>query len=544
MQWVRAWQGAGKRWRAARGGVLQAAPPAWSPARWCARCCLLAWVLSCSLLLGACSGSDQPAARPRPTEPARPPSADLDAQLAATLAQQGFTGSVEQGLESRLGRRLDARLVELGRVLFFDQVASLHNDNSCAACHAPSHGYGDTQSIAIGIQNNGLVGPGRLGPRNQRRSPAVANTAFYPKLMWNGRFFAPGGDPFDNARGFSFPQPEGSTRFRPNDPLIRHLLVAQAHLPPTELNEATGFTGIRDGIDARYYQFDDGKGDTVPALDAGGARNEPIRSRVEQRLNASPAYVARFGEAFREVAAGKPVDIGMFARAIAEFEFSLRGANAPIDRFARGDARAMSGAEKRGALLFFGKARCVACHAVGGKSNEMFSDFEMHNVGVPQIAPVFGLGTGNTIFDGPGEDEDYGLAQLTGQARDRYRFRTSPLRNVGVQAAFFHNGAFTRLEDAIRHHLDVPASLRTYDATRAGLAPDLARRMAPPGNVLENLDPLLRDPLRLSEQEFEDLVRFVRSGLLDERMLPEQACAQVPRSLPSGARLPRFESCP
>jgi cytochrome c peroxidase len=30
--------------------------------------------------------------------------------------------------------------------------------------------------------------------------------------------------------------------------------------------------------------------------------------------------------------------------------------------------------------------------------------------------------------------------------------RTSPLRNVAVQPTFMHNGAFTGLEDAMRHH--------------------------------------------------------------------------------------------
>jgi len=244
------------------------------------------------------------------------------------------------------------------------------------------------------------------------------------------------------------------------------------------------------------------------------------------------------------VRAGAPIDISMFARAIAEYEFILKGANAPIDRYARGDTTAMTDAQKRGALLFFGKANCVACHAVSGKSNEMFSDFRMHNIGVPQIAPVFGAGTGNVIFDGPGEDEDFGLEQVTGLAGDRYRFRTSPLRNVALQPAFFHNGAFTRLEDAVRHHLDPMASLRSYDAKRAGVAPDLAKRMAPIANVAASIDPLLRRPLQLSEQEFGDLVAFVRSGLLDENTLPAVACSHIPDALPSGMPLASFQSCP
>ncbi|MCS0589907.1 cytochrome-c peroxidase [Massilia norwichensis] len=499
-----------------------------------------ALLLALSLALAGCGGADQP----RKAPPAPPPPPTLDQQLAATLAQHGFTGTVEQKLESRLGRPLDFKRADLGRLLFFDPVSSLHNDNSCAACHSPSHGYGDTQSIAIGIQNNLIVGPDRQGPRNRRRSPMILNAGFFPRLMWNGRFFAPSGDPFDNSLGFSFPQPEGSSTFRPHDPAVPQLLVAQAYLPPTELIEEAGFTGIRDGLDPRYFQFDDGKGETCPALDTGGFRNGPIRARVEQRLNAIPAYVQKFGEAFDEVRSGARIDISMFARAIAEYEYILKGANAPIDRFARGETGAMTDGQKRGALLFFGKANCVACHAVGGKSNEMFSDFRMHNIGVPQIAPAFGVGSGNVIFDGPGENEDYGLEQVTGLASDRYRFRTSPLRNVALQPAFFHNGAFTRLEDAVRHHLDVMASLRSYDAKRAGVAPDLAQRMAPIANVAASIDPLLRRPLRLRAEEFDDLVEFVRKGLLDEGTLPALACTHIPDALPSGMPLPTFQSCP
>jgi cytochrome c peroxidase len=469
---------------------------------------------------------------------------DVDQQLGITLRKLGFTGSVEKSLEQRLGRKLDRRLANVGRMLFFDQVSNLHNDNTCSGCHSPSHGFGDTLSMAIGVQSNLLVGPHRQGPRNQRRTPSVVNTPFYPNLMWNGRFSATSGDPFDNSLGFRFPEPEGTRKFPANDPLVRHLLIAQAHMPPTELNEAAGFTGVRTGIDPRFFQFDDGKGMRVPALDASGYRNDPIRAAVVQRLNAVPEYVARFGDIFHEVRAGVPIDIVMFGRAIAEFEFTLVRANAPIDRFARGETTAMTEQEKHGALLFFGKANCVACHAVSGKSNEMFSDFQMHNIGVPQIAPYFGVGKGNTIFDGPGEDEDFGLGQITGLVQDRYKFRSSPLRNVALQPAFFHNGSFTVLEHAIRHHLNVRGSLKHYDAKKAGVAADLTSRMAPIGNVSASIDPLVASPGRLNEQEFNDLVRFVRNGLLDERALPSRMCKLVPSALPSGAPVPIFETCP
>ena len=467
----------------------------------------------------------------------------LDRPLAAVLRQNGFTGKIQSTLTDRLGRPLNARLIEVGRMLFFDTVGGLHNDNTCAGCHAPATGMGDSQSIAIGIGNNGVVGSARKGPRNQRRTPSVVNTAFFPSLMWNGRFSAPSGDPFNNSLGFLFPAPEGNTAFPPNDAVVRHLLIAQAHMPPTELNEAAGFTGTKGTISAKFDPFDDGLGGIVPLPDQSGSRNEPIRQKVLERLNALPAYRDLFGKVFPLVNTGTPIDFKMFAQAIAEFEFSLVRANAPIDRYARGDRDALSAAEKRGALLFFGKADCVACHAVARASNEMFSDFQNHNVGVPQLAPPFGPTSSNTLFDGPGADEDFGAEQNTGNAADRYKFRTSPLRNVALQPAFFHNGAFTRLEDAVRHHLDVFTSARQYSPPAAGVAPDLTGPVGPIEPVLQAIDPLVANPTRLREAEIQDLVRFVGEGLLDPQAKSANLCRLVPDALPSGNRPLVFEGC-
>jgi len=471
----------------------------------------------------------------------------LNARLAAVLDREGFTGRIESTLERRLGRPIDARLADLGRLLWFDTLHSLRHDNTCGGCHSPTNGFGDSQGMAIGVQNNGLVGPDRAGPRNQRRSPLVVNTAFLPALMWNGRFSARSGDPFDNTLGFHFPPPEADARFPPRSPVFRHLLQAQAHIPPTEMVEVAGFTGVcrqQDlGPASPFCQFDDGLGEVVPLPDSSGFRNEPIRQEGLALLNRAPEYRRLFGESFAAVASGRPIDFTMFGLAIAEFEFTLTFANAPIDRFARGRHDAMTDAEKRGALLFFGKAGCVACHAVAGASNEMFTDFENRVAGVPQIAPQFGAAAGNMIFDGPGADEDFGLEQITGDPADRYKFRTAPLRNLAVAPAFFHNGAFTRIEDAIRHHLDVFESARRYDPMAAGVAADLAQRLGPIEPVLARLDTKLRRPIALSRSEFSDLVAFVRDGLFDPRAQKDRLCTLVPQSVPSGSPVLTFEGC-
>jgi len=431
----------------------------------------------------------------------------LDQQLTAVLVRLGFTGRVESTLEQRLGRKLDNDLVDTGRLLFFDTAGGLNNDNNCSGCHSPTHGFGDTQSIAIGIDNNGIVGPDRAGPRNQRRTPMVINTAFFPNLMWNSRFAALSHNPFDNSAGFQFPLPEGSTlSYQP------HLLVAQAFIPPTERVEVAGFTFPGD--------------------------NNDIRNEVLRRINAVPEYRKRFGKIFPSVRDGGPITFDMFGLAIAEFEFSLVFAEAPIDEFARGQKNALTDDQKRGALLFFGDARCVQCHQASGSSNEMFSDFSQHVIGVPQIAPS----VGNVTFDGPGQNEDFGLEQVTGNSADRYKFRTSPLRNIALQPAFFHNGAFTRLEDAIRHHLDVFASAHNYNAEIAGVDKDLMAPMGPIEPVLARVDPILATPIKLTNDEFQQLVDFVRNGLLDRKAKPANLKRQIPKSVPSGFPVLKFQA--
>lgn len=463
--------------------------------------------------------------------------AGLDDDLASALQKAGFTGRLEESLEKRLGGPVNLQVADLGRLLFFDKIMGLHSDNSCAGCHSPTNGFGDTQAIAIGIQSNDVVGPKRRGPRNQRRTPMLLNDAFYPALMWNGRFEAVSGDPFDNSKGFHFPDPEGDTRFQARDPRFTHLLMAQAHIPPTELTEAAGFTGAAVGIDPRLTIFDDGKGSALPDADASGSRNEPIRTMVLKKLNDSAAYRKLFAGTFPQ-SNGK-IEFEQVGRALAVFQFALTFANAPVDRFAQGERSAMSDSQKRGALLFLGKAGCVRCHLA---SNDLFSDFQMHNAGVPQIAPVFGVGTGNAIFDGPNEDEDFGLEQVTGKPEDRYRFRTPPLRNVALQPAFFHNGSFQRLEDAVRHELNAFESARRYNPQAAGTPVDLSR-LGPVEPVLSRLDPMLRQAVTLSRTEDEDLIEFVRGGLLDARAHPKRLCELVPQAVPSGMTLQNFQGC-
>ena len=127
------------------------------------------------------------------------PSRISTTHLTAALNQAGFTGSIEATLEGRLGRRIDKKLANLGRLLWFDNAGGLHSDNTCGGCHSPTHGFGDTQSIAIGIQNNASSDKTALDRvisvgLQLRRIPPFTQT-----LCGMDDFLSASGDPFDNS---------------------------------------------------------------------------------------------------------------------------------------------------------------------------------------------------------------------------------------------------------------------------------------------------------------------------------------------------------
>jgi cytochrome c peroxidase len=268
---------------------------------------------------------------------------------------------------------------------------------------------------------------------------------------------------------------------------------------------------------------------------------EPMRIADAVIVVAVPCGLALFREAGPP--RNEPIDFFMFGKAIAEFEFTLVFADAPLDRFARGDVSSMSPSQKRGALVFFGKGKCVEWHKTEGGSNEMFSDFEEHVIGVPQIGPAFGATQGSVIFSGPGENEDFGREERTGNPADRYKFRTAPLRNLAVAPGFFHDGAYTQLDDAIRFHLNVTESARNYSPVAAGLPDDLTHRVGPP--VPKTLlDPRMKNRIKLTEEEIRDLVHFVENGLTDQRAKKPNLCDLIPATVPSGLPPMIFEGCP
>src|SRR4029450_1899845 len=207
------------------------------------------------------------------------------------------------------------------------------------------------------------------------------------------------------------------------------------------------------------------------------------------------------------------------ANAIAAFEVqAFTYSNSPFDKFLAGDNRAMSTEEKRGALLFFGKARCSSCHSgplLGGQS--------FANVGAPQIGP--GVGKAAPLDIGRGEELNF--------REYKFAFRVQPLRNVELTSPYFHSGAYATLDAVVRHCNNADSAQKNFapsnlkPAVAALYHGDAATKSA----VLETLDSRLRDPLRLTVTEQDQLVAFLKS-LTDPAA--RDLSSIVPASVPSG----------
>ena len=177
-----------------------------------------------------------------------------------------------------------------------------------------------------------------------------------------------------------------------------------------------------------------------------------------------------------------------------------------------------------------------------GQSNEMFSDFQNHVVGVPQIAPFFGVGRSNMIFDGPGENEDFGAQQISGDPADRYKFRTAPLRNIALAARVLPQRRVHALEDAIRHHLDAVRSAPLQPEEGRHRQGSDAAQMGPPSSRARSLDPELAGGIQLTPIAARDLTQFVKTGLLDPRAR-KRISATWSQSVPSRLPALTFEAC-
>ncbi len=438
-------------------------------------------------LAAGCDGLTPPEALPPP----------VDTQLRQTLSRWGAIPIGPMPAQ-------DPALVTLGQALMFDKVLSGNRDIACATCHLPTQHAADGLSLSIGTGGTGL-GPSRtLGPGREfvpRSAPSLLNAGLgLPYLFWDGRISGFG--PFVEGGPGQFSTPAGSLL-----PPVPNILAAQALFPVVNRREMRGEAGDRDVF-----------GNPNELAQLGDSQFVEIWRAVMRRLVAIPEYVAMFSAAFPGTPTGQ-LGFQHAATAIAAFEMqALTKTDSPFDRYLNRDDAALTVEQKRGALLFFGKAQCSSCHSGPFLGGQGFA-----NAGVPQLGP----GTGNEA------PLDLGRGGVKDNEFYRFAFRIAPLRNVELTAPYMHDGAFPTLEAVLRHYNDVPLELRAYDVSQ--LAPELRDTYhgseATIAAVLETLDFRLRVPLKLTEDELRDLSLFLKS-LTDPSV--RDLSSLVPARVPSG----------
>ena len=180
-----------------------------------------------------------------------------------------------------------------------------------------------------------------------------------------------------------------------------------------------------------------------------------------------------------------PPHIGNALAHYIEIEFQSR--NTPWDGYLSGDLAALSVNQKRGALVFYGIGKCAVCH-----SGDIFSDFGFHSVGVADFR----------------EYKDQGRFYATGNTKDRFLFRTPPLRNVTLTAPYFHNGQAETLFEAIIQHLNPYRYGRAYNEEGGHL-------MEPA--EIEAISPILESSGAITDEQVLLLHEFL--GALQDRHL-------------------------
>lgn len=367
-------------------------------------------------------------------------------------------------------------LTELGRRLFHEPALSASGRMSCASCHDPSHAYGPPNGRAVqwgGAGANGVPGLRAVPSLMYRQTTPAFSEHFFDNDGNDAEDQGPTG-------GFAWDGRAGSAHEQAQAPLLSPFEMAN-----------------RD------------------------------RGEVVKRLATSPAAAAMrqaFGPQVLDDPAtawkGLVMALEVFQQSPRDFApFSSR-----YDDYLRGKVT-LTPAESRGLKVFneATQGNCASCHISDIKRGAfpLFTDMGHIALGVPRNPAI----PANRQLDW----YDLGLCgplrqDLTQHADYCGRFKTPSLRNVATRKVFFHNGAITRLDQAVRFYAerdvhperwypkDVKGRVRKFNDLPQAYHANVNRE--PPFGGEPG------DRARMSEQDIADVVAFLKT-LTDAPMRAE-----------------------
>lgn len=209
-------------------------------------------------------------------------------------------------------------------------------------------------------------------------------------------------------------------------------------------------------------------------------------TEILNKLNSNKTYNNKFKNIFKK----KSITREDFTKALASYVLSLKSFNSSFDKYVRGEIAKIEDSVIRGFNLFTGKANCATCHfspTFSGLVPPLYIENESEILGV---------------FSNPKStelDEDEGR-YLNGVLYEKSwiyekSFKTVTVRNANETAPYFHNGAYSSLEDVLEFY---------NQGGGEGL-----------GTSTKN-QTLGSDKLNLTTEEKNDIIAFIKS-LSDNR---------------------------
>ncbi len=375
--------------------------------------------------------------------------------------------------QDKANNPLTPEKVELGKFLFFETgfaTDALYPSGigtySCGSCHIPEAGFksGKFQGIADGGEAFGLNGEDRRRNTEYQeheldvqaaRPLSLLNVAYVSNTTWNGRFGREG----TNVGTEDF--------WVQRDGTFRNALGFEAL-------ETQNFEGLKTH-----------------------------RIRITKELIDEYGYTDLFDASFPELDDDQKYSNFGGSLAISAYLRTVLSNRAPFQDWLKGDGDALSPDEKKGAILFFGKANCYNCHF-----NQNLGSEEFHALGVKDLD----MRTFYKTTDSEIDDRNLGRGAFTGQEWDKFKFKVPQLYNQSDSPFYFHGSSIKDLDDLIEYK---------------NIAETESERV-PQNKLSEKFV-----PLNLTEEEKSQLLEFLEKSLRDPDLIRYK-----PTSLGSGNCFP------
>lgn len=195
----------------------------------------------------------------------------------------------------------------------------------------------------------------------------------------------------------------------------------------------------------------------------------------------------QYTEGFKKVFGKNQVNRVNFSKALSSYVLSLTSFDSEFDEYINNEEVYLPREVKDGFNLFMGKANCATCHfppTFSGLVPPFYSDSESEILGVlknPKEKEVL-LDTDEGRWQNSISNEKAWIYEKS--------FKTTTVRNSGLTAPYFHNGAYATLEEVIDFYNDGGGEGKGLEVTNQTLS---------------------SDALNLSDKEKQDLIAFIKS---------------------------------